>query len=278
MIKRVSIISWVFLYMVSFFTIVVTFYFKDYEYLLKIMTKENGFFESLSVLFLFTIFILGLNFILKNKKVDKIIKILVFLFSCLVFVAAMEEISWGQHIFNFQTNDFFKLHNYQKETNLHNLIDGNIFSSIIYSSVYTLFVFIPLFVYLLKDKIKILDTIYIYLPSFHVILVILYASSFQLYFYEDMGVIIDFITLVLGVILFIITLSLKKLWDKYIFIHFSYVLISIFIFMACYKIFSFYNMQYEIREMFVIFATLIYFIELSKKISGLYKQNTHQNF
>jgi len=278
MIKRFSIISWIFLYMVSFFTIIVTFYFKDYEYLLKVMTKENGFFESLSVLFLFTIFILGLNFILKNNKVDKIIKILVFLFSCLVFVAAMEEISWGQHIFNFQTNDFFKLHNYQKETNLHNLIDGNIFSSIIYSSVYTLFVFIPLFVYLLKDKIKILDTIYIYLPSFHVILVILYASSFQLYFYEDMGVIIDFITLVLGVILFIITLSLKKLWDKYIFIHFSYVLISIFIFMACYKIFSFYNMQYEIREMFVIFATLIYFIELIKKISGLYKQNTHQNF
>jgi len=278
MIKRVSIISWIFLYMVSFFTIVVTFYFKGYEQLLKIMSKENGFFESLSVLFLFIIFILGLNFILKNNKVDKIIKILVFLFSCLVFVAAMEEISWGQHIFNFQTSDFFKLHNYQQETNLHNLIDGNIFSSIIYSSVYTLFVFIPLFVYLLKDKIKILDIIYIYLPSFHVILAILYASSFQLYFYEDMGVIIDFVTLILGVILFIITLSLKKLWNKYIFIHFIYVLISIFVFMSCYKIFSFYNMQYEIREMFVIFATLIYFIELSKKISGLYKQNTHQNF
>jgi hypothetical protein len=40
----------------------------------------------------------------------------------LLFVAG-EEISWGQRIFGFPVNDFFRTHNVQKEITLHNL-DG----------------------------------------------------------------------------------------------------------------------------------------------------------
>lgn len=40
------------------------------------------------------------------------------------FYVAMEEISWGQRVFNIETPDFFKEHNLQGETNLHNLFTG----------------------------------------------------------------------------------------------------------------------------------------------------------
>jgi len=53
-----------------------------------------------------------------------------------IFLASMEEISWGQHIFHFPSSRYFLENNLQEETNLHNLIDGNIFSSIIYSTIY----------------------------------------------------------------------------------------------------------------------------------------------
>lgn len=37
-----------------------------------------------------------------------------------IYVAG-EEISWGQHIFGWESGDFFKLYNEQSETNLHNI-------------------------------------------------------------------------------------------------------------------------------------------------------------
>lgn len=45
-------------------------------------------------------------------------------YGLLFFVAAGEEISWGQRIFGWQTNDFFLQNNKQHETNLHNLVIG----------------------------------------------------------------------------------------------------------------------------------------------------------
>lgn len=45
-------------------------------------------------------------------------------------------------------------------------------------------------------------------------------------------------------------------------IHFSYVLMSFGLMLTAYQVFSFFNMQYEIREMFVVLAALIYFHQL----------------
>ncbi|MCF6289806.1 MAG: hypothetical protein L3J03_02205 [Desulfobacterales bacterium] len=42
------------------------------------------------------------------------------------FYVAMEEISWGQRIFNISTPQFFKAHNIQNETNIHNIFVGPI--------------------------------------------------------------------------------------------------------------------------------------------------------
>ncbi len=40
------------------------------------------------------------------------------------FYVTMEEISWGQRVFNIATPEFFEKHNIQKEINFHNLLTG----------------------------------------------------------------------------------------------------------------------------------------------------------
>ena len=54
-----------------------------------------------------------------------------FLLSASWFIFAMEEISWGQRIFDLQTPIFFMQHNYQQEINAHNFF--NPYLEIIYS-------------------------------------------------------------------------------------------------------------------------------------------------
>ncbi|WP_397542778.1 hypothetical protein [Roseovarius salis] len=46
------------------------------------------------------------------------------LYALLFFFASGEEISWGQRLFGWGTPEFFARHNYQQETNLHNLMVG----------------------------------------------------------------------------------------------------------------------------------------------------------
>lgn len=48
------------------------------------------------------------------------------LFGIVFFFGAGEEISWGQRLFNIQSTDFFRQHNAQGETNLHNLVVGGV--------------------------------------------------------------------------------------------------------------------------------------------------------
>jgi len=43
-----------------------------------------------------------------------------------LFYTVMEEISWGQRIFGIESPEFFKRHNLQRETNLHNMLVGPI--------------------------------------------------------------------------------------------------------------------------------------------------------
>ena len=67
-----------------------------------------------------------------------------------LFFAAGEEISWGQRIFGLVTPEYFKEHNAQQETNLHNLIVGGvklnklIFSVILVSLLSVFLIIVPL--------------------------------------------------------------------------------------------------------------------------------------
>ncbi len=229
--------------------------------LLRTMTQENGFFESMSVVVLLSITIYGCIALYRyNKQFSVAALAAIALMSLLTFIAAMEEMSWGQHLLHFQSSDFFLQHNQQHETNLHNLVDANLFSSILYSMVYTVFVFIPLLYkirlhrYALFTKLSWLDL------NPHTILVVLFASSFQIYFYDDIGVIVDMFTLLSGLALFGYYLYVTPL-SRYVLLHYIVVLSTTAICMVHHHIFDFFNMQYEIREMFVMVATLLLFRE-----------------
>lgn len=57
-----------------------------------------------------------------------------FVLCLLLFMAAGEEISWGQRIFNIKTPEYFQQHNLQNETNVHNLmINGIKINQVVFS-------------------------------------------------------------------------------------------------------------------------------------------------
>lgn len=62
----------------------------------------------------------------------------------LSFLAAGEEISWGQRLFGFQASESFQKLNYQRETNLHNLMPAELFNGLIIFAVGFALVLIPL--------------------------------------------------------------------------------------------------------------------------------------
>lgn len=74
----------------------------------------------------------------------------------LLFLAG-EEISWGQRIFEIQSGEYFRKHNLQGETNLHNLQIGEVkvnklvFSIILFSVVSLYLIIVPILHSLRED-------------------------------------------------------------------------------------------------------------------------------
>ena len=89
--------------------------------------EENGLIENMQSLFLVT----AIFFLYKARSNFKHIKIINY-FITIQFLALIyflgEEISWGQHFFNWASPEFFKDINNQQETNLHNI--SNLFDQL----------------------------------------------------------------------------------------------------------------------------------------------------
>jgi len=89
--------------------------------------EENGFVENLQSLFLF----FSIIYLIKSRAKFKDIKLINFFLVIKIiglFYYFGEEISWGQHFFNWISPDWFILHNNQNETNIHNI--SNIFDQL----------------------------------------------------------------------------------------------------------------------------------------------------
>jgi len=89
---------------------------------------ESGLFEWVQFASYLLASILGFKtFLLLKKGSLRFQSYGIFVFSLLCAFIALEEISYGQHIFHWQTPDYFSSINLQGETNLHNLstIQGN---------------------------------------------------------------------------------------------------------------------------------------------------------
>jgi hypothetical protein len=253
------------LYLVSIWTVFATANISGFSSLLINMTQENGFFETWSVIWLFAIFVYGVYTLIKYKKsFTRYALVAIGVFTLLSFLGAMEEISWGQQLFHFDSTAYFMEHNRQQETNLHNLMDANLFSSIIYSSIYTFLVFVPLVYKLYPKPLQRFKLLRYFDINPHTILILLFSSAFQKYFYNDIGVITDMITHIVALALFGYFLLVYR-GDIWLTLHFGMILLTTAIAIMSYKFFGFFNAQYEIRESFVVLASLLIFIELIKK-------------
>ena len=115
--------------------------------------KESGLVENLQSLFLiFSIFFL----ISASKKIKKQKKI-IYYFILIQYIGLIyflgEEISWGQHIFNWQSPEIFNKLNNQNETNIHNI--SNLFNELPRSLVLLWCSFSSIFVILINKFYKI---------------------------------------------------------------------------------------------------------------------------
>lgn len=89
-------------------------------------TGEHGIVENLTVLFLAMAVLSGIQLFLNRHAVPSGVLVLWFsllTLGCFFFMG--EEISWGQHYWGWETPEALQTLNYQGETNLHNLGEGD---------------------------------------------------------------------------------------------------------------------------------------------------------
>ena len=125
--------------------------------------QENGFVENLqSILLVLSIFL-----IIKYKKTYKgnfLIRIFLNIYLIGLIYYFGEEISWGQHLFNWETPEFFENYNNQNETNIHNI--SNLFDQLPRTLVLLFCGIITPVIIILQKYIKInKDILYILCPD-----------------------------------------------------------------------------------------------------------------
>ncbi len=245
--------------------ILLTKYHPPSDQLLLAVSKEGGLFEWASFFFAFTLsgFALLVYFHSGEHKIFSLVRRRFILVTAVAaYLLAMEEISWGQHVFGFDNPAFFEEMNQQKETNLHNLVSAEYINLVIHSIIYVFFIVGPLFVYLKPSMFNYSPSIRgkttIYLPSLHNILMFCFASSLQAYFLPK--TIVDTTVLWLSLLIFLVLLiSKKKYRSRLLLIHFGLLVAASFVFASSYQVFEYNNMQYEIREFIIIYAVFYWF-------------------
>ena len=92
--------------------------------------NENRLVEIFQSLLLFFTIILILNIIklLKKNNSNTFFIYIIYLYLLCILYFFLEEISWGQHIFKWESSNFFLTYNNQGETNIHNI--SNLFDQL----------------------------------------------------------------------------------------------------------------------------------------------------
>ncbi|MFC2173289.1 hypothetical protein ACFLU6_11750 [Acidobacteriota bacterium] len=88
------------------------------------LTYEDHFIQwaQFVLLFLAAIYFLRIALAYNRHDHTRLVRNVFFVFFVSTLILAMEEISWGQQIFGFETPEFVEKFNKQDETNLHNAI------------------------------------------------------------------------------------------------------------------------------------------------------------
>ncbi len=237
----------------------------EYRQLLYQATRESGFYEWLTVLAGLCITAVAFMHIRNTRKgVKHILPIpLLWLFAATGILGSLEEISWGQHIFGFESTGVFKEHNMQEETNLHNFVSQEYVNLLMQGSVYIVFIFLPILVYLnTRPFINLLPNYLLRLtPSLKTIGVFIISCSFQDYFRKE--TLVDTSLVWTVSFLYLISLAINsgkiKLEEWFVCV---LLVITLLLTVICDPIFEYNNMQYEIRELFILIGFLFWFLEV----------------
>ena len=225
--------------------------------LLTRSTLENGFFELASSVLLFGagLYLLYSSYRLLPARLSLAVRLVAVLF----VIGALEEISWGQHLFGFEAGDLFA-GNKQHETNLHNFLPPWLFGLMVNFGFYVAFVYAPIFAHLFEDylassKNRLLRALILVLPSTHLVLVFCFGFALQKYFIIE--TLSDTAALVTALVLTAIVVLRKP--QPLLVLHLLLSISATGFFMVSHKVFSYENVQYEIREFILIYA-MIYWI------------------
>ena len=116
-------------YQFLFKKISISYFYDDQAGYTKLIWHENGLIENIQIFFLLLSIIFFIYFLRKNRLINfKISKYIFMLYLLGLIYYFLEEISWGQHIFNWSTPYFFFNLNNQNETNFHNI--SNLFNQL----------------------------------------------------------------------------------------------------------------------------------------------------
>lgn len=112
--------------------------------LLRAVTREDGPVEWATVLALLTLAVMVVRHMLAPPPaLGKLYRAIAWGLVVVALLAAGEEISWGQRLFGFATGETMKALNHQQETNLHNLMPGELFNGLIVFALGIGFVLLP---------------------------------------------------------------------------------------------------------------------------------------
>jgi len=242
-------------------------YFSVDRGILEVYTKESGFYELGSGLFLFSF---GLFLLVKATKTSLVkIRYALFLIGFVFILGALEELSWGQHLLGYESIEFADKHNYQHEMNFHNFIPAWFFGLTINLSFYIFFVFIPILIYFYRSKIQMTkyakyDFYLDYFPSLELVLVFIFGFTLQKYFILDTAT--DTIALVIALgLLGLIAFKKRELFFS---LHLFLLVIITAFFMLSHEVFSYQNLQYEVREFVFIYALIFWISNIVNSVTS----------
>lgn len=146
----------------------------------RLLVQEDSIIEWLTFICYFTAFIVSFRISITYYRSNSTLFCLMYMLLAMgLFFIAMEEISWGQRIFNVSEFEFFLKYNNQKEMNLHNIKGVPVHTLYIIVGLYGAF---SRFIIPKKVKIKYSSTVNLFVPDYYLFFYFFVVCSFYIYY------------------------------------------------------------------------------------------------
>jgi len=166
----------------SFASVMPSIYFLTFGYVPSFWLIESGLYETAGAAACFIAGLLNLaNFKASLNQKRRLGAFWLLLLSLACIFIAGEEISWGQHFFNYELSEGITSNNFQGELNLHNSMlvqsSNQILSTILFRMLMAYFIALPVFLIVFPTFEKWVQQMMIPIPSMLIALIALIAKA-----------------------------------------------------------------------------------------------------